>query len=219
MGIDARIYVRTERKFTDEEIVRLSYDVALAFGHGKFLRSDGAKDRETGEVFWGPHHNIERIAKIEQDGPDVEPKVGETFLEVHVFTRYYGPGYERGDLPFLIALAEWLDRRIPGCTVLYGGDSSGVCAGVFGPKQRAALLDHFASDHGRDYYGYFDKNMDGAKGRPMCTRCHVPMTQYSWGPGPLNGKFNCHGCGAKLKSADGGETFAGLTGAEVAADA
>jgi hypothetical protein len=208
MGIDARIYVRTTRQFTDAEIKRLSYEAGLAFGSDKFMRSEGSKNKETGEVYWKPYHNIERIDRIEQDGPDVEPAPGETFLEAHVYTRYYGPGYERGDLPFLLALAEWLERKIPGGSVLYGGDSSGVCAEPFGAAERKAMLDHLASPEGRAYFTNDNPFMTDTPRRPTCDLCDVPMSQFSYGPGKKAGTFACHGCGKKLRTEDGGETFA-----------
>lgn len=209
MGIDARIYVSTKRQFTDAEIRRLSYDAGLTFGADKFLRSEGSKgiNPETGKPYWGPHHNIGREEKIEQDGPDWIPPPGTTLLEVHVWTRYYGPGYERGDLPFLVMLAEWLDRKIPGCTVLYGGDSSGVCAEPFGPEQRAAMLDHFASDKGRAYFTHANPFISDLPPLPTCDLCAVPMPQFGYGPGKLCGTFYCGGCGLRKRTSDGSKTF------------
>lgn len=204
MGIDARIYAKARRQFTDAEVLRLSYEIGLTFGADKFRRIEGSKNKETGEVYWLPHHNISRETKIEQDGPDVDPLPGETFLEVHVWASYYGPGYERGDLPFLISIAEWLDRKIPGCTVLYGGDSSGVCAEPFGPEQRAALMDHFASDQGRSYFTHANPFMDDLPPPlPDCELCKVPMPQFGYGPGKLCGSFYCGGCDARKKTSDG----------------
>lgn len=207
MGIDARIFVKAKRQFTDDEVRRLSYEVGLAFGADKFMRSEGNKNKETGEVYWLPHHNISRNDKIEQDGPDEIPREGEQILEVHVFTRYYGVGYERGDLPFLISIAEWLDRKVPGGTVLYGGDSSGVCAEPFGPEQREALWDHFASDKGRAYFTHTNPFMQGLPPLPACDLCKVPMPQFGYGPGKLCGSFYCGGCDTRKRTADGGKTY------------
>ncbi len=190
MGIDARMYVRVQRKVSDKEILRLSYEVGEAFGADRFFR-------------YGGEHNISKLSKIEQDGPDVNPGPGETILEVHVWTRYYGIGYERGDLPFLLVLAEWLERKLPDGAVWYGGDSSGVCAAPFGKAARKKLLDHFASASGRDYYKSFSGDLVGAE----CPLCKVAMQQFGYGPGPRAGSFVCHGCGYKVSTVDGGSTF------------
>lgn len=201
MGIDARLYVVTSQKFSDDDVRKLSYEVGLTFGADRFFRSKGWK-WDGGEV--PPHHNISKVEKIEQDGPDWKPPAGKSLLEVHVFTRFYGVGYERGDLPFLIILAEWLERKIPGCEVMYGGDSSGVCAAGFGAKARAALLDHFAGSHGRDYFkSNWGSGLDPLP--PKCDLCEVPMVQFSFGGGQAG--FSCAGCGAKLQTFDHGKTF------------
>jgi hypothetical protein len=33
------------------------------------------------------------------------------------------------------------------------------------------------------------------------------MPQFSYGPGPKAGGFTCQGCGKRLRTEDGGETF------------
>lgn len=220
MGIDARVYVSTRKKLTDNDVLRLAYEAGLSFGSDKFFRSDGwSYTEESGKKVEVPgHHNISRVDKIEQDGPDVLPKKGETLLEVHVFTRYYGPDYERGDLPFLVVLAEWLERKIPGCTVLYGGDSSGVCAAPFGAVQRKALLDHFAGESGRGYFTQRSQFDPPDMPEPTCPLCKVVMTRYSWGPGPKCGKWLCNGCGHREKTSDGGTTFTKMTDEEIRRD-
>lgn len=205
MGIDARMYAVTSQKLTDEEILRLAHDIGVAFGHDKFFRSEPYVNIEHPEWNSPGHHNISREEKIEQDGPDWAPPKGCTLLEVHLSTRYYGPGYERGDLPLIIAIAEWLDCRLPGCTVMYGGDSSGVCAKPFGPEMRKALLDHFASPEGRDYFAKDNPFMEPSP-HPKCPKCKVRMPQFSFGPANCGG-FDCLGCGYKVRTTDGGRTF------------
>lgn len=197
MGIDARIFVRTMKQITDDEIKRLSFEIGCAFGAQRFFR-------------WRNHHNISRIKRIEQDGPPEDPDPGETMLEVHVSTRYYGPGYERGDLPFLVMVAEWLERRIPECEVWYGGDSSGVCAAPFGPEERSEMLDHFASPHGRDYFSsgnpLFSGAIAGSTDHPICKLCNEPMPQYGYGGmGSKRGMWSCGGCGSRVKRTETGE--------------
>lgn len=196
MGVDARVYVRTKKKFTDEEILHLAYEIGLAFGADRFFRFEA-------DTFGPGHHNISRVAPGEE--PDLKPALakGETLLEVHVWTRYYGPGYERGDLPFLIAVGEWLERKIPSGLVLYGGDS-GDGVDPFDTAARAKLLDHFAGEDGRAYFTAGNPYMGKTK-KPTCALCRVPMAQYGWGGGRGNlaGAFNCGGCGAQMSTKDG----------------
>jgi hypothetical protein len=133
------------------------------------------------------------IEKYEQDGPDILPGKGETFVSVSLWSRYWGPGYERGDLPLILTLAEWLERKFPNGAVWYGGDSSGVCAAPLDSVARAALLDHFASPDGFRYrLGFSLQRGPGAKGQ-SCEFCgNVPMAEMRWGPGLVG--FICIGC-------------------------
>ena len=128
-----------------------------------------------------------------QDGPDILPASNERFVLAHLMTRYYGPGYERGDLPFLIALAEWLERKLKPCEVWYGGDSSGVCAEPFGAKERAAMLDHLASANGRDYFR--QTGMLSAGESAECDFCEAPMNAQLFSN--IKTGFECAGCGLR----------------------
>ena len=67
---------------------------------------------------------------------------GSTWIDVGVTEAYYGKGYERGDLPLLVRIAEWLERRIPGAEVWYGHDAADE-AQPFGPPERDALMAYF----------------------------------------------------------------------------
>jgi len=182
MGVDAMVFVRTERVFTDAEIRRLAYEAGRAFGSDKFFRYD---DR----------HNISRVKDDREE---------DAALSVNVATRYYGPGYERGDLPFLVILAEWLERKIPGCVVLYGGDSDDTLE-PFDAKARSGLLDHFAGPESRAYFNYGWGA--GTPKSPTCPLCAESMPQYGCGPGRAAGSFCCGGCGNRLRTIDGGTTF------------
>lgn len=201
MGIDAEMYVVTDDDLTDEQIVAVSHALGTAFGADKFMRT------EQSDKWCRAHHNLSRVEKIEQDGPDWHTPKGKYLYRVHLWTGYYGVGYERGDLPFLIVLAEWLEARFPGCQIMYGGDSSGVLVEPWGPKERRALLRHFASDHGRDYFSRFGAGMGFSREIPTCDFCAGrPLDQLMWGWGAGNkvGGFRCSGCGRRvLRRGDG----------------
>ena len=45
-----------------------------------------------------------------------------TWLDVNMWSTYFGAGYLRGDGEFFIKCGAWLERQIPGCEVYYGHD-------------------------------------------------------------------------------------------------
>lgn len=177
MGIDAEMYIITSKKLTDDQIRSLSFRAGETFGAGKFYRPKG-------------EHNISRVKGdvIEQDGPDLPIPPGSHALRVNLCTRYYGVGYERGDLPFLIMLAAWLEEVVGECSIYYGGDSSGVLAEPFDARARAKLFKHFCSPIGRAYFV--------RPGGPPCRLCQVNMNDMGGGPGVMF--WECNGCGGKL---------------------
>ncbi|HEU5026635.1 MAG TPA: hypothetical protein VFV01_17090 [Spirillospora sp.] len=65
-------------------------------------------------------------------------------------SRYYGPGYERGDWPSIYGAIRLLRAALPECRVFYGGDSSEdgqECTDEF----LSEMWDHFLGPHGDDY--------------------------------------------------------------------
>lgn len=206
MGVDAQMFVKLQRDVPLKELKTLRWEMGEAFGAEHFFI-----DRE-GKYTKPPRHAIERIRKYEQDGDPIKPKAGETFLEVHVWGRYYGVGYERGDAPFLIALADWLEKRTSG-EVWYGGDSSGICAIHFDAVERAALWAHFVK------FGHLPYRDDPRVGdrrtsfiapheqkiERHCEFCDMPMARNGWGQSYAG--FDCYGCGARETTQDNGATW------------
>lgn len=144
-----------------------------------------------------------------QDGYDILAAPGECLLELSLYGRYYGEDYERGDILTYCAIAEWLEVNIPGCAVLYGGDSSGVCAEPFTEARRRELRHHLYSEGGRDYF-----NHDGMRDRhlqpPACGLCpggRYRGSQCMFGGGGNTGGFHCRGCGKSVKTTDAGKTW------------
>jgi hypothetical protein len=193
MGIDARIVVRTRVTPTEKQVKRWAYELCAAFGYKEFF-----VDRKRGQ------HALEIVSELDQDGPTLRPADDETLIECNYFGRYWGPGYERGDLAEIIGIVDWLERRIPGAEVWYGGDSSGVCAIRFDKLAREQYLEHFASDKGSAYH---EKSWLG-DGKPAhCDFCDVEMFAYRGGPSGTG--YVCLGCGLHtLRASNGSETHA-----------
>lgn len=224
MGIDAEILVRKVPRstVTDEWLKEISWRMCEAIGAEKFYISTdwcgrgprlaimrtGDCYKEEGEAPGSVYH---------QDGDSIKADGDECLLELSLCGRYYGIGYERGDILTYCAIAEWLEANIPGCEVWYGGDSSGVCAKPFGDKERRELREHLYSNMGRHYFGgfqRFDEERRGAAPRPpacaICPRGKYCGTRNGFGGGPGNEycAYHCPGCGKNAITRDGGKTWA-----------
>ena len=183
MGIDAELLVRTRPGLSTVEVRHLAVDLVEAFWSERFvvIRPDS---------FWpNGRHALEIVESWEQDGPTIFPDPGEQFIRVNLATRYYGPSYERGDLPSIVMIADWLERRIADAHIWYGGDSSGVLAEPFGKTEREAMIDHFSTHGHRPYSGF---GMRSA-GDETCSFCAGnKLVACRWG-GRGNG-YVCGGC-------------------------
>lgn len=133
-------------------------------------------------------------------------------LELNLWGRYYGPGYERGDILTYCAIAEWCERHIPGI-VYYGGDSSGTDLVKFGADYRLMLRQHLYGPQGRDY---FKENLGGLFGArdaawPRPKACSVcPGGKYHGerhGWGSTFASYHCSGCGKGVETHDSGKTY------------
>lgn len=150
-----------------------------------------------------------------QDGDTLHAKDGEWFLEVSLWTRYYGVGYERGDLMTICSVAEWIEANIPGAVVYYGGDSSGVEAEPFDAAARDKLKKHFYSQHGRDYFNHDWFGQKGCKpahpAHPApCGLCIPGEPRFNQHDSGRHGPWiavNCAGCGKSFESEDAGKTW------------
>lgn len=190
MGVDARMMVGTSQKVSDEELAVLRYDVAEAFRHGFFMSSYN-EDVPLGQTRdWA----IERAAP-EDFGSECFPK-GKHYLKVNLSGRYYGIGYERGDLPTILAVGAWLETRLPGCQVYYGGDASDDLEPL-DVGLRSRLWEHFCKVGSKPYrqgWGQPAKT-------PDC--CGQPMT-VNGGGGSLVFAY-CAACGRAAQGYANGE--------------
>lgn len=189
MGVDTRMLVKVSGDIADNELLLLSYRICEAFEHDNF-----GVNREHG------YRALEKIDVFEQDGDDIIPQPGETFVKVNLWVRYYGIGYERGPLPLIIAVAEWLEHNVPDGRVYYGGDSSGICADPFDKDARATLMQHFCKYGHEPYEMFFNGKGESV---PVCDFCQHNMV--SFGGGAAFSFWRCAGCGYAGKFARTGE--------------
>ena len=198
MGVDARMIVKTTRPLTAEQVLSLAADCVEAFG------TDGLWVNRDGRIFAARHALTIVDGDYSQDGEPIQQRPGEQIIEAHLWGRYYGVGYERGDLPFYISLAGWLERRIPEGVVYYGGDSSGICAEPFGADARERLFAHFCAVGHVPYDSAFDRGVAKPK-EAWCDFCKRWMGQYGFGA--TYAAYSCHGCDWRAETHDGGKTW------------
>ncbi|CAB4143178.1 hypothetical protein UFOVP435_73 [uncultured Caudovirales phage] len=142
-----------------------------------------------------------------QDGDPILAADGEWFLDVSLYSRYYGPGYERGDILTICAVAEWIELNIPDCEVWYGGDSSGITAELFDEDARRAMKKHLYSQQGREYFTGFARGEPFPTPKPcgLCVPGEPQFTRHGWGMNYV--MVACAGCGKSFASKDSGKTW------------
>lgn len=111
MGLNTKIYIRNKGKFlTQKEVSKLANTICEAFGYDNFFINDDDN------VIEDRYNAIDIVKENFEDSYQ--------YLEVRLATRYYGKGYERGDLPLIYCVAKWLEMRIPNCEILYDYDKA-----------------------------------------------------------------------------------------------
>jgi len=189
MGIDAQMLLKIKGDYSTQQTLELAVHAFECFGK-KVLWVDEWDDKDR-------KHCITKINEYYQDGETIYPKENETFLEVRLEGRYYGKGYERGDLPSYIMLAEFFENQVPNVEVWYGGDSSGVEAYPFDKAKRKDLFSYFCINGHSPYADFFDREKDGS----VCPLCKIPATRCGWG---ANYKaWYCKGCGGYTEERNG----------------
>jgi len=212
MGIDAEILVRgvPKDKVTDEWLKEMSWQLCRSIGARKFFinTEEGRTAISRTEQCWRENEGDEPGSIYYEDSDDpIKANDDECLLNVNVWTRYYGVGYERGDILTLCAIAEWLETNIPECTVHYGGDSSGVLAEPWTEEKRRALRNHLYSIEGRSYFSSWCQR-DEFGLPPACSLCPGGVYQgWRGGAGRDFASFNCGGCGKSTETRDAGNTW------------
>ena len=201
MGVDAIVFAKLPRRVEDVEIVRLRRALCGAFGASKFSidRSDGIETPPPiGRLDYGKPASNQHICNRGDD---------ETVVEVNIWMRYYGIGYERGDLPFLLTLCKFLLDWFDGEAVVhYGADCNDEQPPM--TEERAnELWAHFVRHQCEPYY--LNDRPEGI--RCFCGFCGgAEMNRHGWGAG--YGVFRCWSCGLSKTTKDGGITWEATNG-------
>lgn len=215
MGVDAEMFVRVKGRknwLRDEQELAASYELAstvgaehffVMFGDDGKLREDGhhalsiirpIKDAQEAEYCGAEPEYIGKVIWT-QDGPEIVAADDEQFVRVHLWSRYYGPDYARGNWPVIRLTIEWLQMRFPGAEVWYGGDSSGICAEHMTPERVKQFNDFFLESGRKTYQRAFTSlGIDGKP--PTCPCCLIETNNC--GGGQDAGYFYCDGCGQKF---------------------
>ena len=80
------------------------------------------------------------------------------WYDVGLWGAVYEWGYERGDLPLFVRVAEWFEKRLPACEVWYGNDCTEESIHFFGRRERECLTKYY-EEVGHEPY-------DGSRPRP-----------------------------------------------------
>ena len=124
MGIDARMAVVLPNAPTNAEVLEMGWRLGASFGEILFHHKD-EPCLSTYIHSW--------VSGLPTDG---------TAVILNLYGRYYGEGYERGQIHDYIAIAEWLETVYPGCQVFYGADYDDAYK-PFGKEERTTLWKHF----------------------------------------------------------------------------
>ena len=132
MSVSAVMYVYLEEYHADSVIAELGVELMQQFDLT-------AEDFPVG----GP---LLYLPREDYDLAHVEGKPG-FLLDVNLYRNYYYAGYERGDLPLFVGIAEWLEQKLPGCRVFYGEDCSGEGYPFDAPMRNALIAYREAVGH------------------------------------------------------------------------
>lgn len=212
MGIDARILLRIDAdEVNPTKLKQWSYHICTAFGADKFRinRNNGVSAIELSGQRYHEEDDPPPGTFYYQDGSTIYAHKGEVLVTVHIWSRYYEIGYERGDLLFICAVAEWCEANIPSVEVWYGGDSSGAVATLFDGPARNKLKQHLYSPRGNDYYIRTEDNPDMfptdiVNSCKLCIPDHKP-SRFGWGQDFAS--YHCSGCGLTVQTQDHGQTW------------
>jgi len=204
MGVDMQMFVKNPNPLKKDEVLAISYSLCEKFSVDKFFVQRPGES----SFYKNGRHALEIIKQYEQDGPTIKPQDGEQFIEVHLWTRFWGDGYERGDILLAINVAEFLETQFPECEVWMGGDSSGINAELFDKVARAKAKKLFFKV---GHAPYRENNSVGDFGGRYCGFCQHQMNQYGFGGQGNYAGFICYGCGLKEETRDAGKSWQDIT--------
>jgi hypothetical protein len=162
MGVDSIMIIRVPRPLTDDEVKREAVKAQIALGNNGVLAVDSP-----GKYTWRPEgrHCLSIIHG--EANENIERRPDETLIDVGLRTRYYGVGYERGDLVSILAVARWFRIAFAPCEIWYGGDNGTV--EQLDEVRENDLWVHFMSDAGRAYFSRPPRDGNAIH----CTFCDV----------------------------------------------
>ena len=195
MGIDAEMFAYVPRETVASDVLSLAYDLAEAFGPERFLIA------QPGKYPWWPdgHHAITVANEEDVAASSIEAREGWTLLCIQLRGRYWGMDDGRGDLPFMLMVARWIEHRCPEAELWYGGDSCGI--EPLTAQKRAEMWARFCKVGHKPYRNY---RLDTEYKRD-CPLCRKPLRRYGWG-GRYAAMY-CDGCGLDLETRDGGTSW------------
>jgi hypothetical protein len=174
MGVDAEILLKItdpESWLNSTQLRQLSARLTSVIGPDAFLlqpdqnrhalsfcSDDYAKYPDEYEEITGIPYTADAPAIFGQDSneePFLIAKPNEQFIEVHLFSRYYGEGYERGDWKTISWVMMWCIFNVPNCEVWYGGDSSGITMEQMTSERMAEMTRHFLTSNGGEYMRHY----------------------------------------------------------------
>ena len=127
MPLAAVMYVYLEEYRTDSLVAGLGAELMRQFG------LDDENFHAGGPLLYLPREDYD-LAQAEGERGFL--------LSVNLYRDYYYVGYERGDLPLFVGIAEWLEQKLPGCRVLYGADTTGDVI-LFDAPVRGVLMAYY----------------------------------------------------------------------------
>lgn len=186
MGIDVEMIAVVGRRLSDEEVKRAAVRMQIAFG--------GASGSGLLWVDRGKHHSLTLIdptsdmlaeTGIANDGSS-------SYIRLNSLGRFYGSGYERGDIVGILAVARYMRSAFPGAEVYYGGDSGGGLR-LLDAEYESDLWGVFTSELSRRYFNH----SRGDETETVCDFCEVRTNTYSWSAAECITR--CPSCGQQWK--------------------
>lgn len=187
MGIDVILYAKTDQQLTDSQVRELAVEMCIALGVRPF-RIPRYEDPPQ-HALWRPEPEDIDFVVDANDNP-IQDGTGD-ILRVGLCTSYYGEGYERGNWPEIANAAEWLESRLPGTTMWYGGDDDEHVAPL-GLEERTDMWEYFAANGNR-----LDEDSFGTADAPQCRFCDRAM-EGAHLRGCDGSLFYCKGCGYSM---------------------
>jgi len=168
MGVDASMYVVVPTALSDHAIERVAVEMQCRFRNAGLRTSPTGQYRADGL----PYHCLERADPYPEKILE-HAHAGRAFTVLYVlwWQSYYGPNYERGDLPEILAVARFLRGRWNSAEVWYGGDDR---VELLDARTEAALWRHFVGKRGVDYFATMGhRGLSQLKMR--CDHCDIEL--------------------------------------------